>query len=220
MSTVLPCVWACSVSPPKQSRCIQQVHIVHIVQVWGKGSLIYASSALWKLPMKGLWAHGKIQTNALGCHLCFVQIKSTNFLVTDCQYIQINAFLFSIFLDLGSAAPAWGRMWTTCFLPTALGVDTAAFSRSLCCSVVPALTLLTADCVPAELTFLDRWHCASTASKQHCDRTQEIVGREDDKGKKMKTAPKSHHAMHTVNVKNCPAKATEKVCGLVCGFAN
>ncbi|KAG7227783.1 hypothetical protein INR49_013577, partial [Caranx melampygus] len=47
---------------------------------------------------------------------------------------------------------------TTCFLPTVLGVDTVAFSRSICSSVVPALTPPTADCAPAELTYLGRWH--------------------------------------------------------------
>lgn len=64
-------------------------------------------------------------------------------------------------------------MWITCFLHIAPGVGTVAFSRSRCCSAVPDRTPNSAGCAPAELTYLDRWRSASTAS--NAERTQETV---------------------------------------------
>lgn len=65
----------------------------------------------------------------------------------------------------------WSRAWITCFLHIAPGVDTAAFSRSRCFLVVPVLTANTAGCVPAELTYLDRWRFVLTASNTDAVRT-------------------------------------------------
>lgn len=62
----------------------------------------------------------------------------------------------SSFPVLGLAAPAQIRAWTTCFPPTALGVESAASNRNHCCSAAPARAPPIADCVPAELTFLHR----------------------------------------------------------------
>ncbi|KAM7370909.1 hypothetical protein PAMP_010419 [Pampus punctatissimus] len=84
-----------------------------------------------------------------------------------------------------------------------LGVGAVAFNRNHSCSVVLVLTLLIEDCVHAELTYLDRWHCIQTTSDNTVKELRKY------QGEKQGDNIKEPSAMLTVDMISTKEKADE-----------